>query len=47
MKKSETNKHIKMYASDSYLELINTRAKEEGFTYINYLFHLAKKDLKK
>jgi len=47
MKKTEVNKHIKMYASDEYLESIKDRAKEEGFTYSNYLFSLAKKDLKR
>jgi hypothetical protein len=47
MKKKEVNKHIKMYATDDYLELIKDKAKLEGETYSNYLFSLAKKDLKR
>ena len=47
MKKKEVNKHIKMYASDEHLELIKDKAKHEGLTYSNYLFGIAKKDLKR
>jgi len=47
MKKKEVNKHIKMYADEKHLELIKNKAENEGLTYSNYLFGLAKKDLKR